>query len=504
VALPIRPDAPRRGGALRLPLAGIETLDPARSASISENLIIQQLFQGLVRFDTHLRVVPDLASSWTLSDDRLTYTFHLDPRARFHDGSEVTSADVKTSLLRIMDRRLRSPARAYLMETLPDPDEAIECPDPRTVVVRLVRPDHVFIRTLAMQHTRIVPAHLCDERDFARSPVGSGPFRLLTREEGKLEIAPAFEDRENGPYVDRVIFLQLTGEQERAQFLSSEIDYTVAAASERRFFEALGDSRLWLMPTLTLHFLALNVSKPPLDDPEVRRGLALALDRSALETKTQGRVQAARTVLPPGMPGHDAKLDPYPHDPDRARELLAAARFPEGSRVLTILLGRIPEQEAVITILEEQLAAVGIGLDVSKTDDLGLFLRDLNRYDLGVVGWSADYPDPDNFFYNLFRTGAPYNFMGYSSTPIDELVEQGRRGEGKIDRARIYRRAEETLQEDCPVVPLFHDAALHCVSRRVHGLRPTALGIYYTRLDEVWIEEEDEGLPALRPPGEAP
>lgn len=491
---------PTPGGELRLPLGGVQMLDPAKSTSFSENQVIQQIFQGLVRFDSQLRVVPDLAKSWSPSEDRKVYTFLLHPEARFHNGRTVTSEDVAYTIRRLLDRRTRSSARAYLKSVLDGGEEAITCLDPQRVEIRLKEPDNVFISFLAMQHTRIVPQEEAEKRDFRFHPIGSGPFRFISHENNELVLS-AFREAHHNPLLDRVVFIDV--DRTRTSALREGIlDHVITSPGEAQGLKGSGDYTLTRVPNLTLHFLGFNQEKPPFDDLRVRQAIAHGLDRNACEERTQGRIDAAKTVLPPGMPGYDPTFDPYPTNREKARSLLAEAGFGADQKEfpkIEIFAGRIPAKDIVTELLIHDLAAIGIEATVKVTDDYGDYLRGLPGCQAAILGWGADYPDPENFFTSLFRTGATHNFMNYSNEDLDDLIDEGRRGTNKVNRAQVYREAERILlSQDCVIVPMYHDAALHCVRKSVNGLAINALGTYYTRLDSVWISDGGASRLALR------
>lgn len=488
--------AKRHGGEFRLSLSGVACLDPARSTSLSENLVLGQIFQGLVRFDRELLIVPDLAKTWSLSDDRRVYAFTLREDARFHNGRPVTADDVRYSFERILNRRVGSPARAYLETSLEGGIDAITTPSPDRVEIRLVQRDHVFISFLAMQHVKIVPREAVEAGGFARHPVGSGPFRFISWEGDRIELGAFRAEETSVPYLDRLVFRDFDREEEKAALAADELDYLIVAADELDDIPELESFRKHRASTLSMHFLGMNAMRPPFDDPRVREAVAVAIDRSGLERATRGRVKAAKALLPPGLPGYDPDLDPYPYDPDQAKRLLADAGFGgENGTVfpaVELFLGRIPEQVQLAEEITADLRAVGIDATVRITDDYQRFVQELRETDLWVLGWGIDYPDPDNVFSNLFRSDAQYNFTGYANEQVDAIVREARHGEGaRLHRAKLYREAESLVLRDHPVVPLFHDAAVHCVASPVRGIGVNALGLYYSRLDRVWVDQAE-------------
>ncbi len=484
----------RHGGEFRLSLSGVACLDPARSTSLSENLVLGQIFQGLVRFDPELLIVPDLAKTWSLSDDRRVYTFTLREDARFHNGRPVTAADVQYSFERILEPRTGSPARAYLEASLDGGIDAITTPSPDRVEIRLAERDHVFVSFLAMQHVKIVPREAVEAGDFAREPVGSGPFRFVAWEGDRIELEAFRSDENSVPFLDRLVFRDFDREEEKVALVANELDYLIVAPDELETIAELESFLKHRASTLSMHFLGMNATRPPFDDPRVREAMAFAIDRTGLEHATGGRVKAAKALLPPGLPGYDPDLDAYPFDPARATRLLAEAGFGGEEGVafpeVELFLGRIPEQVELAEVIQADLRAVGIDARVRITDDYRRFVQELRETDLWVLGWGIDYPDPDNVFSNLFRSDAQYNFTGYANERVDAILREARHGEGaRLHRAKLYREAEALVLADHAVVPLFHDAAVHCVAGPVRGIEVNALGLYYSRLDRVWISD---------------
>lgn len=490
-----QPPQPRSGGEFRLPLAGVTTLDPAASSNVNEGLAVHQIFQGLVRFDWRLRVVPDLATAWTTSSDRCTYTFELDPDARFHDGKPVTSADVVYSFRRVLDPATESLARFSLADIIDDGPDAIQALGPHRCSIKIREPDHVFIKLLAIQQTKIVPQHAADLDSFRHNPIGSGPFRMAHRRANRIILEAHRREGSETPYLDQIVLLDLDAAEERNALENRHIDYVVVSPGDNEHADALEDFELTTITPLSVHFLGINVTRPPFDDRRVRQAIACAVDQKSLEEATNGKIIAADSILPPGVPGHVTPEPLYPSDRERALELLRTAGYGEGGErfpEVQVLFGKIPLRPDIVDRLRRNFAAVGIDMKARIVNSYSDYMANLFHVDMVVIGWGADYPDPDSFLHNLFRTDAPQNAMGYSSEDVDELLEMARHAaKGKVERTMMYRKVVEILATDCPAVPLFYDAALHCMDKKVRGLTPNPMGIYTTRLDEVWIAAEE-------------
>jgi peptide/nickel transport system substrate-binding protein len=489
--------APRRGGDFVLALGGIETLDPARASNLNECFVVQQVFDGLVELGEDLRIQPSLARTWSLSDDRRTFQFVL-ADARFQNGRKVVADDVVFSFERLLDPRIGSAGADFLsivegaaafQSRRAEHVAGLRATAADTVSVTLVEPYQPFLGLLAMQYAKIVPREEVERTDFGRRPVGSGAFRFESwSDDGTLILAANDSGFHGRPYLDRVVVRDIDRETEVADFRRGAIDYFAASAPE---FDALSKERRYVLtkrPSLTLTLLGFNVARPPFDDVRIRRAVEHAIDRPKLASVLDGRAVPAGTILPPGMPGYDPSAAMYPFDPAKCAELLAAAGHPEGRDLpeLRLFVGRLPSGEIVVDELVRELEAAHVRVKVDATEDFGDYLGRIGSSDLFILGWGADFPDPDNFFEPLFRTGARYNFGHYSNPSLDDWIADARHRPEKVERLKTYRLIERRLLEDAVIAPLFHDASLHSMQPSIADLPIGPLGIYYAPVRLAW------------------
>ena len=218
-------------------------------------------------------------------------------------------------------------------------------------------------------------------------------------------------------------------------------------------------------PSFSVGYMGMNASRPPFDDLKVRQALNYAIDKDGIsQTLTRDALPPARSILPPGFPGHSSGIKGYEYDPEKARRLLAESKYsddPEKFPSITLTVpGSFGARVAPTTeaVLDSWRRILGIEVEVQLTE-WPTYLRDLGkrRFQMyGGLSWIADYPDPENFLDVLSHSGSSNNFTGYSSTEVDELLGQARVEQDQSARYELYRRVEEMILEDAPWVFLWH------------------------------------------------
>ena len=319
---------------LRVMSGSFSTLDPHQRNAPSH--IVREVFSGLVRLSPNLTALPDLAERWTLSEDRLTHTFHLDPDARFHDGRAVTAHDVKWSLERATD------PDNYLTDMLlarvagiDDPSRDNQRPngitvvDDHTVRLHLTAPDANLLLKLTYRSTFIVDRHnVASGPDWWREPNGTGPFRL-SRFTPVDALMLARNDEYHGiPAGVDLVRLDLCRDCDRIEmYEAGQLDVAKVPWREIGDYEASGRTDFHRDPPYYhTKFYVLNEDTPPLDDRNVRLALNYGLDRERIPSNTLTDVPAFG-IIPPTMTGHDPNLSGYRYDPDRAVALLASSKY---------------------------------------------------------------------------------------------------------------------------------------------------------------------------------
>lgn len=503
--------SPRRGGTLRLAGAQPSTLDPALVRDVTSASYMVEIYSGLVTLSPELEVVPDLAEDWELSEDGRRYTFYLREGLTFHDGSPLTSDAVVFGIERACDPATGSTvAPVYLGDIVGcvaklrgerQTVTGLQNPDERTVIIDIDAPKAYFLAKLSYPTAfALDPLQVERDPDWATQPNGSGPFRLAEWVEDErlvLERHPGYLGE--GPYLDRVLF-DLRPIATETRFEAGELDAIGVSGSD---FQRVADplnplSDLLLVGEgeLGLSYMAFDTRVPPFDDVQLRRAFNLAVDKERLARVLLGDTAVpVWGLLPPGLPGFDPDLSPYRFDPRAAQAALAASRYPDPADLPPLTLytsggGGDPLMAAVVDSINEVL-----GLDIQiEQADWELFEQELTagRYPFFALGWSADYPDAQDFLDVLLHSGSALNHGGYANGAVDALLEEARVNPDEDRRLELYQEAERLILDDAPWVPLFTGREAWLVAPHVHGFRIDP--IVLPRWQQVWLSADGSGF----------
>lgn len=481
-------------------------LDPHTVDAFTEMIVVSALFEGLTVLEERTsRGLPGAAASWETSPEGRTWTFHLRPEARWSNGEPVTAGDFAYAFRRVLTPALGSPS-AHLLWVLrgardfhegraPDFGQVgVAAVDDRTLRLHLAHPVP-YLPTL-VAHPAWYPVHRATlERFEGRARrgtawtrpgnlVGNGAFTLAEwRPQARIAVArnPTYWDAAR-TRLQRVEFLPLEqpGAEEHA-FRAGQLHVTFdLPASRLGAYREAADPRLRVDPLLNTWYLNLNVRRPPLDRPAVRRALALAIDRAALSRAVYSGARApAGSFVPPGC-GEYAPVAGTRADPEAARRLLAEAGFPEGRGLPAIPLlarndGHLPK---VAEAIQEMWRQIGITATIEVVEQkTWLEQQQQGAHTAALLGWVADYADPLTFL-GLFVTGGGNNWTGWADATYDGLLAEARETADPAARAALLRRAETRLLEEAPVSPLVHGAQTYLLDPAVRGWEPAPLGLH--------------------------
>ena len=511
------------GGILRVALtADATTLDPWNANDTNTMLVTRQIFETLVDYDlAGFKIVPKLAETWSVSSDGRVWTFALRRGVKFHDGTDLDAAAVVLNFDRARQAAhpLRGPAlsgspyRAYaaLLEGFDDASAIVrvEARDAATVVITTKTPFGPLLADLAMPSFAIVsPKSMRDDpagwsRPSTRGAAGTGPFvfRPGAWQPGQqiaLDRNPEYWTKDQAgsavPYADRVVLRVIKDEAARITELRSGGLDAVRDVTPLTLPAVRGDPNLQVLvrPAATTTYLGIAAGAP-FDRVEVRRAIAMAVDKSLLATTLfSGAGRSASQLLPPGTLGYDPSLRGNDYDPDQARSLMRQAGLAGGFRVEY----RTWESDEFnnsgqLALIVEDLAAIGIQIDINRYTAVEA-RKPLQRAGHGMAfcgNWYADFPDSDNFFYVFFHSdsGSARGFY-YHRPELDAQIIEARRSNDIERRTEIYRQLDGMVVREAPFVPLFHERLFVLTKPQVRGVR-TSLVPPPVRYHEAWVEE---------------
>jgi oligopeptide transport system substrate-binding protein len=485
------------------------TLDPSRLRDVYSLAVMQQLFDGLVQFDQTLNITPALAQFWTASRDGLVWTFTLRKGVKFHHGREVTSDDVVYSFTRLLDPGTRSGGADHFMNVQGAADfregrakqvAGLVALDRYTVRVTLTEAPVPFVSILAVGQAKIVPRELVEAQGeaFGNQPVGTGPFRFVRWERGKEIVLAANPDYFDGPpKLARLVYRIFPGEGADGVFAEFKAGALEDSPLPSKNYRQIVGSQVYQYvrrPMFGLRHYGINTRMKPLDDRRVRQALTYAIDRETLVSDIWlGRYSLAKGILPPGTLGFNPKLRGYSYDPARASELLAQAGYPGGRGLPPIVIWSSVRSEEMLREhdrIRKDLEAVGVTAEFQNNSDWPSFSRAMTERKLPVFlrAWFADVPDPENFLAKLFHSGSPFNYMAYANPTVDALLDKARAESDMARRVEIYRRAEETILDDAPMIPVWHHTYERLFQPYVKGVEVSGLGDSYIPFRKVWLE----------------
>jgi ABC-type transport system substrate-binding protein len=501
--------SPRYGGTYRRPLSNNpSTLDPAVIADIYGFVVSQQIFDGLVQYDGSLNIIPSIAESWKSSRDGLEWIFYLRRGVKFHNGREVTADDVVYSFTRILDPKTNSKAAEIFLKVRGAKDfiegrartvQGLRADDRYTIRIELTDASAPFVASLAMGYIKIVPREVVEtlKSGFGFSPVGTGPFKLVHWKKDEEIVLEANKEYYAGrPFLDRLEYRVYPGapmEKMFANFEKGELEDTFVPNAIRERVQEGKQFQFVQRPILGTRFLGLNTNYGPLTNPMVRQALCYAIDREALVREIQkGRFKTAYGILPPGTYGYDPQFRPFPYDPERAKALLSKAGYPGGKGLPTIQLWssvRPPDVELEHEAIKKYLADVGIQLELQYHTDWPSFNSQVyeGKFPIFRYSWTADVPEPDNFLYRLFHSQSRNNFTRYRNNQVDRLLDQARGEQVYLKRIELYRRAENMILEDAPIIPLNFQSYERLFQRYVQSIEVSALGDPYIPMRKIWL-----------------
>jgi len=472
-----------------------ETADPQMTTWAYT--IPMNIFDGLVRAETiapgQSDLVPAIAESWEISDDGLVYTFHLRKGVKFHNGEELKADDVLFTINRMMDPKTKALNTDFYdmikgakecLNGEADSVEGVKVLDDYTVQITLEEPFAPFLALLAAPPCAIFNRKATTEagRDFGLIPektIGTGPFKLISWTVNDEMTVEAFDNYYRGrPKVDKMIGKIIPDvATQRMLFENGEIDAFDCdfATSQIPYFL---ESEKWSKqvvsgPRVGVYYYHINESIKPFDDVRVRKAFQYAVDRKSLLDKLyNGKGILANGIMPKGLLGYNPNLEQIPYDPEKAKELLAEAGYPNGFDMeIAQISGTTLKRDEVV---QAMLANIGIKVKIESMDNAAYYgTRSEGKLPMYSNVWSADFNDPDNFFYTFFsRKNNVARSFNYNNPEVQDEIERAREIVDPKERIALYQELEKKIvHEDAAWLPLFSLDHLFVVQPRVKNFK---------------------------------
>jgi peptide/nickel transport system substrate-binding protein len=487
--------------------------DIDQSPSISNLYPQAPMFDNLIRFnplDGGATIIPDLANAWEVSEDNLIYTFHLREGVKWHDGTDFTADDVVATF----DRRRNPPEGVVsIRQALYDAVTSIEAPDPLTVVFTLSEPRPYFLEALATGWSVVLQKASLEANNFdlrtVQSYPGTGPYRFKEQEAGVKWVVERNPDYWNPdlPYVDSIERIQIPVQKDRGTaVLTGDVDFADHTSVDV-YEEALNRSdevSALQNPTTWAFTVTFNATKPPFDDPRVRRAVHLGISRQDLAAA----YATSDTILVPtrwcqpssplatpedeiaALPGYRPEKD---EDIAEAKRLLEEAGFADGIKdVVFLVRGTTGPGLDIYAPAFQDMMKTNLNIESTINPVDGTVYFDIVRG--GDFNITSGVPagainDPSDYWAQWYKTGGSQNYGGYSNPEFDDLLARISREMDVDTRRDLVRQAEDMLDQECPM--FFHGwGAIPRIWRNdLHGIDQHVLGTYMAfRYDTLWLD----------------
>jgi peptide/nickel transport system substrate-binding protein len=420
-------------------------LDPHMAEASMTFRIILNIFEGLMAADNDGSLLPGLAEEYEVSDDGLTYTFHLREGVTFHNGDPLTAEDVKYTFERLTGLGGGDPLNANF-----DFIESVEASDEHTVVFQLEQPNSAFLPYLTAQDSAILPAS--NDGSHNENPIGTGPFKFESYNPGSDLVVTKNEDywEEGIPYLDEATFrFQSDSQTALMSMMSGELD--LMDVEPHRLSEVEDDFTIELQQANSTLLVGYNHDREPFNDVNVRKAINYAIDTDQIiDIAFSGYAEKLGSHMSPAMGSihREGLEDVYDRDVDKAKELLAEAGYADGFNTTITISAHREVYADIAQVVVENLREVGIEVDI-EVIEWGVWLdrvymgRDFDMTAIDITG----YLNPHETM-TRYSSDHPENYYSYENEEYDQLMADVLLEDDEEARADIYKKAQELLSED--------------------------------------------------------
>ncbi|MGE5703032.1 MAG: ABC transporter substrate-binding protein [Clostridia bacterium] len=456
-------------------------LDPIQTDDGESSKVTMNVLETLVKYEpTNTNVQPGLAESWEVSPDGLTYTFKLRQGVKFHDGTDFNAEAVVWNFERWADKSHpfhNKDGYVYYNDMFGgykgDKDHSIasvKAVDPYTVEFKLNRPVAPFLNNLGMYCFAISsPTAVQKFGDkYIENPVGTGPFKFVEWKRNDsitLEKNPDYWNK-GLPKLDKLVFKVIPDNSARLTALNSgEIDMMDGLnPDDAQSVKDNKDLQIFLRPGMNVGFLGFNMEKKPFDNPKVREAIAYAINKPALiEAFFAGLGEPAVNPMPSSVWGYNDQIKDREFNLEKAKQLLAEAGFPNGFKskfwAMPVPRPYMPDGQKIAEAIQQDLKKIGIETEIVSMEWATYLEKTKNgEQEMYLLGWIGDNGDPDNFLYVLLDKNniGSGNRSRYANEEVHKLLIAAQSEPSQEKRSEMYKKAQELIFNDIPIVPLAH------------------------------------------------
>ncbi|MDJ0961767.1 MAG: ABC transporter substrate-binding protein [Acidimicrobiia bacterium] len=446
------------GGGVLVAAQGAEPdrFDPHLTSAYASFQVLENVYDTLVQPGADLQMEPALAESWTISTDNLTWTFKMREGVKWHNGRDFVAEDVAYSFNRILDPDVGA-ANAWRFGSV----ESVTAVDDMTLEIKLNRPTpNLLVSIGGFKGMSIIPKEIVDDGTIDTFPIGTGPFKFVSFSPGDGVVLERNDDywREGLPYLDGVQFVAIPDPTVKLTNLQTGEVHWVDSVPPEQIESLESDSGVVVDRASggDYHYFALNQNREPFDDVNVRRAIAMAIDRDEITLAAQfGAATANQAAIPQGNFWYEAIAPFATSDTAQAQQLLADAGV-EDLTIEFLVTSDFPETVTQAQVISAQLADIGVTVEIRDVD-FTTWLADEaeGNFDAFMLSWIGNI-DPDDFYYAQHHSTGGFNFQGYANPEVDSLLDAARVETDQGARKALYDQAAALIINDASYIYLYN------------------------------------------------